>query len=69
MKEVKVKVVVGEDGKVIIENVPVHTGQQVEVTLRIEEAGPARFPLRGLPVRYVDPFLPAVDDSDWDASR
>lgn len=69
MKEVKIKVIVSEDGKVIIEDIPVHTGQQVEVTLRIDEPAPARFPLRGLPVRYIDPFLPAVDDSDWDASR
>ena len=69
MKEVKVKVLVTEDGKLVIDNVPVRKGQQVEVAIRIDDLRPASFPLRGLPVRYVDPFLPAVDESDWDASR
>lgn len=68
MKEVKVKIVVSADGKVVIEDVPVKSGQEVEVTIRIPEPVEATFPLRGLPVRYVDPFRP-VDDDEWDASR
>jgi hypothetical protein len=68
MKDVKIKVVVREDGKVVVEDVPVRSGQEIEVTLRIPEPVSATFPLRGLPVRYVDPFLP-VDEAEWDASR
>lgn len=68
MKEVKIKIVVRDDGKIVVENVPVRIGQEIEVTLRIPQPVVATFPLRGLPVRYVDPFLP-VDETEWDASR
>lgn len=44
-------------------------GQQVEVTIRIEEPAPPRYPLRGLPFRYDEPFAPAVDEDDWEASK
>lgn len=69
MKEFKIKVVVAEDGKVVVEDVPVHSGQELEVTIRVSEPSRATWPLRGLPVRYVDPFGPAIEDSEWDASR
>src|SRR5512138_3785105 len=68
MKVVKVKIVVTDDGKIVIDDLPVKSGQEVEVTIRIPEPVAATFPLRGLPVRYVDPFRP-VDDDEWDASR
>ncbi len=68
MKEVKVRIVVREDGRIVIDDVPVRSGQEIEITLRIPQPGEATFPLRGLPVRYVDPFLP-VDENDWNASR
>lgn len=68
MKEVKFKIVVQEDGRIVVDDVPVKSGQEIEVTVRIPHAGGATFPLRGLPVRLVDPFLP-VDDDEWDAGR
>lgn len=64
MKEFKGKVVVLQDGRVVVEGVPVRQGQQVDVTILIDDdARPGR-PLRGLPFRYDEPFLP-VDESDW----
>jgi hypothetical protein len=62
-KEHKFKVVVLADGRVVVDGVPVTKGQEVEVTIRIVE------PPRGGPFRYDDPFGPAVDESEWDASK
>jgi hypothetical protein len=69
MKRHKVKVVVLQDGKIVVENLPVRAGQRVEVTVEIEEPLKRRWPLKGLPVRLKDPFGPAIPDSDWDADK
>lgn len=68
MRKHKFRVVVLEDGKVVIEGLPVKKGQRVEVTVSVPEPARPAYPLRGLPVRYDEPFLPATDESDWDAS-
>ena len=69
MKEHKFKVVVLKDGQVVVVGVPVTEGQEVEVTVRIEDPVPVTYPLFGLPFRYVEPFEPAVDPSEWDALK
>lgn len=69
MKEQKFRIVILEDGRLIVENLPVKKGQQVEVVVRIEEPSTPAFSLRGLPVRYKEPFAPATDESDWDALK
>ena len=69
MKELKVKVLVLDDGRIVIDGVPVTEGQQVEVTIRIEDPVLPSYPLRGLPFRLDDPFGPAVDESEWNALK
>lgn len=69
MKEKKIEVLVLEDGRIVLEDLPVRKGQQVEVTVRIEEPVEPTWPLRGLPVRLKDPFLPAISESEWEAGR
>lgn len=69
MKEHKFKVVVLRDGRVVVDGVPVTEGQEVEVTVRIEDPVPVTYPLFGLPFRYIEPFEPAVDPSEWDALK
>ncbi|HVT43912.1 MAG TPA: hypothetical protein VMT00_05930 [Thermoanaerobaculia bacterium] len=70
MKKHRYKILILENGKIVIEGIPVRTGQHVEVTVTIDEEIPRTvYPLRGLPVRYDEPFLPAVPESDWDASK
>jgi hypothetical protein len=69
MKEHKAKVLVLADGRVVIEGVPVTEGQEVEVTIRIQEPIPPVYPLRGLPFRLDDPFKPAVDPSEWNVLK
>lgn len=68
MKEHKKKVVVLEDGTVVVDGVPVRKGQEVEVIIRVDAPPAPDYPLRGTPIRYDDPFLP-VDDGEWDASK
>ncbi|MEA2239591.1 MAG: hypothetical protein QOC81_4315 [Thermoanaerobaculia bacterium] len=69
MKEHKFKVVVMKDGRVVVDDVPVTEGEEVEVTIRIEDPVPVTYPLFGLPFRYIEPFEPAVDPSEWDALK
>jgi hypothetical protein len=69
MKEHKFKVVVLKDGQVVVDGVPVTEGQEVEVTILIEDPAPVPHPRFGLPFRYVEPFEPAVDPSEWDALK
>jgi hypothetical protein len=56
MKEHKFKVVVLRDGRIVVDGVPVAEGQEVEVTVRIEDPVPVTHPLFGLPFRYIEPF-------------
>ncbi len=69
MKEKKIEVIVTEDGRIVLEDLPVRKGQQVEVTVRITEPVAPTFPLRGRPVKLKDPFLPAIPESEWEAGR
>lgn len=68
MKEQKIKVVIVEDGKLEIDGLPVRKGDELEVTIRSPREGKPSFPLRGVPVKYTEPFLP-VDDVEWDAQK
>ncbi len=67
MKEKKIEIVVREDGRIELEDLPVRKSQQVEVTVRIEEPIEPTWPLRGLPVKLDLPFEPASDESEWEA--
>ena len=69
MKEQKFRILVLENGKVVVEGVPVKKGQSVEVTIRIEEPAAPTYPLRGLPVRFDEPFAPAIDETEWESSK
>jgi len=58
-------------GTLTIEGVPYEEGQEVEVVVSLPAQGQAlqdRYPLRGKPVRYLDPFDGVVDE-DWDALK
>ena len=69
MKEYTVKVTVRDDGRVVLDGVPVVEGQQIEVTIKIEDPVLPAYPLRGLPFRLADPFGPAVDPSEWNVLK
>jgi hypothetical protein len=69
MKTHKVTVVVLKDGKINLDDLPVHEGDEVEVVINILDRIPVTYPLHGAPFRYDDPFGPAVDPSEWDALK
>jgi len=65
----RTKTLVTKGGKVSIEGLPFRAGESVEVTVRRgkKSTRAAKYPLRGKPVIYRDPFKAA--SSDWEAMR
>jgi hypothetical protein len=69
MKTHKVTTVVLKNGKIVLDDLPVIEGDEVEVTIEVLDRYPVTYPLHGAPFRYDDPFGPAVDPSEWDALK
>jgi hypothetical protein len=58
-----------KDGTLTLSGLPFHAGEQVEIIVLgeiSEHRTDRRYPLRGEPLRYDDPFSP-VDEADWQA--
>jgi len=66
----RTKTLVTKGGKVAIKGLPFQAGETVEVTVRRgkKPARAAKYPLRGKPVIYRNPFKGAAT-SDWEAMR
>lgn len=66
----RTKAKVSKDGKVSIEGLPFQAGETVEVTIRRgkKRSRSAKYPLRGKPVIYRQPFK-GVATGDWEALR
>lgn len=84
MTPVKLLATVGPDGTLTLGGLPFPAGEQVEVTVAevlVAEApaveGPdaadptegGKYPLRGTPGYYIDPFKPAWDDDEWECDQ
>lgn len=71
MPDYRIETRVSSDGSLIIKGLPFEAGDTVEVIIRSrkyqEEPG-SRYPLRGKPIRYVDPFG-SVAEEDWEALK
>ncbi len=79
MNAFKVETVLTEDGTLILQDLPFHAGDTVEVIIlerlscqQEQTVTPTSdsnlYPLRGKqPYRYDDPFEPAVPLEDWEA--
>ncbi len=79
MNAYKVETVVTEDGTLILQGLPFHAGDAVEViilerssyqqeTTTTPASASNLYPLRGKqPYQYDDPFEPAVPLEDWEA--
>jgi hypothetical protein len=68
MQTYRVEVTVSDNGTVLINNLPFQAGDKVEVFVRgrepvIDKTDP--YPLRGTPIRYIDPFESVAEDA-WD---
>lgn len=71
MMVLRTEATVREDGSLMINNVPFHAGETVEVIIlpqHTNQASQDAYPLRGTKVEYIDPFKP-VAESDWDACQ
>lgn len=62
-------------GKIILEHLPFAEGDAVRVVI-VRTPTPAddpteggKYPLRGLPLHYPEPFEPACDPEDWEVLR
>jgi hypothetical protein len=66
-----VETVITADGGIHVDHIPFEAGAPVDVTIRIlgtETQAEKSYPLRGMPLRYDDPFGP-VDITDWSAAQ
>lgn len=71
MQTYHVKTVISEEGVLNIKGLPLHRGEQVEVTVKAGAAtkvNKSPYPLHGKPVSYDAPFAPVAED-DWNAVR
>ena len=71
MKTYRVETTVSNDGTLTLEQLPFQVGDKVEVIVRSCEGRQEpseRYPLRGQPIRYTDPFK-SVAEEEWDALK
>ena len=67
----RVETVVREDRTVVLEDLPFQAGEAVEVIIShcsSKRNEKDRYPLRGTPIKYLDPTEP-VADGDWSVSQ
>ena len=67
----RIETTIKADGTVILENLPFHAGETVEVIVlscprRLSEQD--RYSLRGTPIQYTDP-TESVAQEDWEAIK
>jgi hypothetical protein len=60
-----VETTLNQDGKLMLDNLPFHAGEAVEIIIlsqatRVQRQNP--YPLRGMPLRYDDPTEPITQD-------
>jgi hypothetical protein len=71
MQDYKVETKLSKDGSLNLTGLPFKAGDDVEVIIRkraIREDEKNRYPLRGKPLRYTDPFG-SVAEEDWEALK
>ncbi len=72
MQDYRVETTVSSDGSVTIKSLPFQAGNRVDVIIRSHKHGEAKdtfYPLRGMPIRYTDPFGSVAEEEDWEALR
>ena len=69
METYQAEATVSPDGALTIRDLPFRPGEKVRVIVlghRPRAEGEERYPLRGKPIRYRDPFESVAED-EWDA--
>ena len=71
MQEHRMEVEISNNRSLMIKELPFHPGDKVEVIIRsrtVAQESSERYPLRGKPVRYINPF-DSVAENDWDVLK
>jgi hypothetical protein len=71
MQAYRVETTLTQDGTLTLRNLPLRAGESVEVIILVQPPVALRqrqYPLRGTPIRYVDPTEP-VAQADWEAAQ
>lgn len=74
MNAIRIRTELTQNHELLLRNLPLKKGKKVEVIILEDESedmptNENRFPLRGKPLRYDDPFGSATDASDWEAAQ
>jgi hypothetical protein len=67
----RLQATIGHDKTLILENLPFHSGEQVEIIILSQPNNASdqnKYPLRGTAVQYVEPTQP-VAQADWDVTE
>ncbi|MDZ8236192.1 MAG: hypothetical protein RMZ69_03285 [Nostoc sp. ChiQUE01a] len=69
MKAHRIETKLTQNGTLILEDLPFHAGEAVEIIIlerspELSESNP--YPLRGTVIRYDDPFEPPVPIENWE---
>jgi len=67
MQTYQVRTTISDDGVLTITGLPFKAGEKVKVTIypsKHHSEAQKRYPLRGLPIQYTDPFG-SVAESEW----
>lgn len=74
MQAIRIETTIEQDGEITLDNLPVHAGENVEIIILLNRKGSKeilvgnRYPLRGQPVTYLNPF-DSVAENEWDALK
>ncbi len=59
------------DGRLTLEDLPFHAGDSVEIIIVARQQaanGEKAYPLRGAPIKYIEPTEPVAQD-DWNSAQ
>lgn len=71
MQASRVETTLQQEGTLTLSNLPFQAGETVEVSILVPPSlalDRQRYPLRGVPIRYVDPTAP-VAQAEWEAAQ
>ncbi len=72
MQAYRMETIVQPGGVLTLQYLPLPEGEKVEVIILVQQPDfekSDKYPLRGMPVVYHDPFEPAVPETDWEVYK
>jgi hypothetical protein len=67
----RIETIINQDKTLLLENLPFHSGEKVEVIILVrppQQAEKNYYPLRGTAIEYIDPTEP-VAQNDWEVEQ